>query len=122
MKDVLDNTSWMEKSKQHSARLISKSLRPHALQARIDKVLLPKSFEAFYKRHFSELSRKPVALHQLRSSTTFSAAVANGDKCPYSPFKCISVCLSFALTSNSLLIAENVNFSSLHTFSIFVFL
>ena len=73
----------MEKSKQHSARLISKSLRPHALQARIDKVLIPKSFEAFYKRHFSELSRKPVALHQLRSSTTFSAAVANGDKCPY---------------------------------------
>ena len=95
MKDVLDNTSWMEKPKQHSARLISKSLRPHALQARIDKVLLPKSFEAFYKRHicyFSEFLRKPVVLHKLKSSTTFSAAVANGDKCPYSPFKCIYVC------------------------------
>ena len=57
--------------------------------------------------------------HKLRSPTTFSA-VANEDKCPNSASKCSSVGLSFVLTLNYLLIAENVNFSSLNTFPIFV--
>ena len=113
----------MEKSKQHSARLISKSLRPHALQARIDKVLIPKSFEAFYKRHIRYLSgfqANPPYFTSLSFPSTFSAAVANEYKCPNSATECISVYYLFALTSNTLLIAKNVNFSSLHTFSKFV--
>ena len=101
------------------ARLISKSLPLHAPHAKKD----PKSFEAFYKRHIRYLSgfqANPPYFTSLSFPSTFSAAVANECKCPNSATECISVYYLFALTSNTLLIAKNVNFSSLHTFSKFV--